>query len=135
MPHLMFEWLLARSRRERWPTSDGGDRARSTAPGRPWQRAAPTGTQYVSFAEWICPVNCIEPATCPKTREARVVDHAGGRRVVRRIGERAAGRPIAGSGYLSLYAPRVRRRDVRHAAAVRGMRSFERREPRGRLTC
>ena len=28
-------------------------------------------TQYVSFAEWMCPINCIEPARCPHTRGAR----------------------------------------------------------------
>jgi hypothetical protein len=25
----------------------------------------------VSFATWTCPVNCIEPAKCPATREVR----------------------------------------------------------------
>ncbi|MEO7998819.1 MAG: hypothetical protein ABI852_15320, partial [Gemmatimonadaceae bacterium] len=25
------------------------------------------GRHYVSFAEWLCPVNCIEPALCPAT--------------------------------------------------------------------
>lgn len=25
----------------------------------------------MSFAEWMCPINCIEPARCPETREER----------------------------------------------------------------
>jgi len=39
--------------------------------GIPWQRAGGERTRYVSFAEWMCPVNCIEPAKCPHTRAAR----------------------------------------------------------------
>jgi hypothetical protein len=41
------------------------------APATPWERAAPDGTHYVSFAEWMCPINCIEPARCPHTRGPR----------------------------------------------------------------
>jgi hypothetical protein len=37
----------------------------------PWQRAGEDGTHYVSFAEWMCPINCIEPARCPHTRGDR----------------------------------------------------------------
>ena len=71
MPHLLFEWLLARAR-ERWP----GRRVSAGTIGAPfpvpWQRDSPSGdTRYVSFAEWICPVNCIEPARCPVTRGPR----------------------------------------------------------------
>jgi hypothetical protein len=41
-------------------------------PDVPWQRASPDGnTHYVSFAEWMCPINCIEPARCPATRGPR----------------------------------------------------------------
>lgn len=66
MPHLMFEWVLARAR-ERWP-----GRAIDVAPvpgslDTPYDRTAttPDGTRYVSFADWICPTHCIEPAVCP----------------------------------------------------------------------
>ncbi|HEY2065822.1 MAG TPA: hypothetical protein VGG84_07655 [Gemmatimonadaceae bacterium] len=70
MPHLMADWLLARAR-ERWP-----DRLVHTAPlddppRVPWQRAGEDGTHYVSFAEWMCPINCVEPARCPHTRGER----------------------------------------------------------------
>jgi hypothetical protein len=37
----------------------------------PWQRAAPDGRHYVSYATWTCPINCIEPARCPHTRGPR----------------------------------------------------------------
>jgi len=70
MPHLLFEWLK--------------ERARALLPARPvamltpapiagvlWQRVGKDGTRYVSFAEWTCPVNCIEPRTCPHTRATR----------------------------------------------------------------
>lgn len=75
MPHLLLEWLEARAR-ARWPAravsivplerATGG-----VLPHVPWQRAAPDARHYVSFAEWMCPVNCIEPARCPATRGAR----------------------------------------------------------------
>lgn len=37
----------------------------------PWQRTGEDGTHYVSFATWECPINCVEPRTCPHTRGAR----------------------------------------------------------------
>jgi hypothetical protein len=70
MPHLMYEWLLRRAR-ERWPERRVETRPLGTPPAVPWQRAAPDGTHYVSFAEWTCPINCIEPAKCPATRGER----------------------------------------------------------------
>lgn len=94
MPHLMYQWLRDRAV-ERWP-----GRSVSTAPldspvPTPWQRASPDGTHYASFAEWICPVNCIEPDTCPHTRGARtwtmpraIEDYAHSRR--------AAGQDLTG---------------------------------------
>jgi hypothetical protein len=94
MPHLMFEWLLARAT-ARWPERAVGTRPLSDVAGIPWQRSGPDGTRYVSFAEWVCPVNCIEPSVCPKTRGERwwtmptavqsYVDAA-----------RATGQPVAG---------------------------------------
>ena len=64
MPHLMFEWVLRRAR-ARWP-----ERPVSVGPvpgtlGTPYDRVAPDRTRYVSFADWICPTHCIEPAICP----------------------------------------------------------------------
>jgi hypothetical protein len=75
MPHLLLEWLESRAR-ARWPDravrvvplaeATGG-----ATPPVPWQRGAPDARHYVSFAEWLCPVNCIEPARCPHTRGER----------------------------------------------------------------
>ena len=70
MPHLMFEWVLRRAR-ARWP-----GRGIDVAPlpqslGTPYERAAPDRTSYVSFADWVCPTHCIEPAVCPATGSAR----------------------------------------------------------------
>jgi len=70
MPHLMAEWLVSRAK-ERW-----SDRGVTTSPlGEqvpvPWQRPGADGTHYVSFAEWTCPINCIEPRVCPATRGVR----------------------------------------------------------------
>jgi hypothetical protein len=70
MPHLMAEWLVARAH-ERWPWRTVETRPFDRRPDVPWERAAPDGTHYVSYATWMCPVNCVEPRTCPHTRGAR----------------------------------------------------------------
>ncbi len=70
MPHLMYEWLLRRAR-TRWPGREVGTRPVSVGPGTPYDVLAPDGTRYVSFADWLCPVHCIEPATCPIIRAPR----------------------------------------------------------------
>lgn len=94
MPHLMFEWIRDRAR-ERWPDRAIDSRALASEPATPWQRSTGDGPHYVSFAEWTCPINCIEPRICPHTRGIRswslpetamaYVDS-----------ERRAGRPLAG---------------------------------------
>ena len=93
MPHLMADWLAERAR-SRWPDRHVQTEPLLAAPDVPWQRAGEDGTHYVSFAEWMCPINCIEPVRCP---------HTGGPRswslpiAVRQYvdSERVAGRPIA----------------------------------------
>src|SRR5262249_26991245 len=64
MPHLMHEWLVRRAR-ARWPSRVTESRAVETPAGTPYDRLGPDGTRYLSFADWLCPVHCIEPATCP----------------------------------------------------------------------
>jgi hypothetical protein len=69
MPHLLFEWLLAEARklaRRELPLAPV-DEIR----GVPWQKAGGDGTRYVSYATWMCPINCIEPAKCPHTKGPR----------------------------------------------------------------
>jgi hypothetical protein len=70
MPHLMYEWIERRAR-ARWPGRLIETRPLDPPSGIPWQKRGADGTQYVSFAEWVCPVNCIEPALCPATRGPR----------------------------------------------------------------
>jgi hypothetical protein len=70
MPHLMAEWLIERAR-ERWPARSVAVAPVDRPVDVPWQRAGSDDTHYVSFAEWTCPINCIEPRTCPVTRGPR----------------------------------------------------------------
>jgi hypothetical protein len=72
MPHLFFEWVRDRAR-ARWPGRRvEAERYEGAGLGEvPWQRTGDDGTHYVSFATWMCPVNCIEPAKCPHTKGPR----------------------------------------------------------------
>jgi hypothetical protein len=70
MPHLMYEWLLRRAR-ARWPQRVVETRPVPQGPGTPYDVSAPDSTRYVSFADWICPIHCIEPAICPIIRAPR----------------------------------------------------------------
>jgi hypothetical protein len=70
MPHLLLDWLVSRAT-TRWPSRAVTVEPLRAEPDIPWQRSAPDGRHYVSFAEWMCPVNCIEPARCPATRGPR----------------------------------------------------------------
>ena len=94
MPHLMANWLLDRARK-RWPARRVDVTPLGSAPAVPWQMRGGDGTHYVSFAEWICPINCIEPARCPATKGERTwsLPTALQQYVA---AEGAAGRPIEG---------------------------------------
>lgn len=70
MPHLLFQWLEQRAR-ERWPLRHVSIEMPGSLGGVPWQKEGGESTRYVSFAEWMCPVNCIEPRICPHTRDVR----------------------------------------------------------------
>ena len=126
MPHLMAGWLLGRAR-ERWPGREVLVAPLEATPAVPWQRAGADGTHYVSFADWMCPINCIEPARCPHTRGERswsLPSHLA----AFVAGERAAGRPLDGPFvfHCSHRAYGVGMLDVAdvlaadHAVAVRG---------------
>ena len=94
MPHLMADWLAERAR-ARWPHRRVATEPLTHPPTVPWQRAGEDGTHYVSFAEWMCPINCIEPARCPHTRGDRTWSLPV---ALARHGadERVAGRPVEG---------------------------------------
>lgn len=70
MPHLLLHWLRDRAI-ARFP----GQRVAIAVPDEVrevrWQRAGDDGSRYVSFADWMCPVNCIEPRICPHTKGER----------------------------------------------------------------
>jgi hypothetical protein len=70
MPHLCLEWLVARAQ-GRWPGRTISVEPLIAPPPTPWERGAPDGRHYVSFATWTCPINCIEPTTCPATKGPR----------------------------------------------------------------
>ena len=70
MPHLMYQWLLRRAQR-RWPDRRIETHAVDRSPRTPYDQTAPDGTRYVSYADWICPTHCIEPAICPVIRAPR----------------------------------------------------------------
>jgi hypothetical protein len=97
MPHLLFQWLEQRAR-IRWPNRAVTIEMPGAVGGVPWQREGGESTRYVSFAEWMCPVNCIEPRICPHTRDVRtwslppaVAAHVG---ALRAAGERVDGPAI-----------------------------------------
>lgn len=75
MPHLMYEWLVRRAR-GRWPGRTIETLPLTLDPGTPYDTSAPDGTRYVSFADWICPTHCIEPALCPVIRAPRTWEMA-----------------------------------------------------------
>jgi hypothetical protein len=94
MPHLMFEWVLRRAR-ARWPARTISV---ESVPGdfpTPYDRPGADHTRYVSFADWICPTHCIEPARCPAIGAPRTWEMTD---AVRDLAERlrAGGRPVQG---------------------------------------
>jgi hypothetical protein len=70
MPHLMYQWLVRRAR-ARWPGRPVEPRSVTAAIGTPYDATGPDGTRYVSFADWLCPTHCVEPAICPVIRAPR----------------------------------------------------------------
>ena len=70
MPHLMYQWLVRRAR-ARWPGRLMEQRPLAAPIGTPYDTAAPDGTRYISFADWLCPTHCVEPAICPVIRAPR----------------------------------------------------------------
>jgi hypothetical protein len=64
MPHLMAQWLERRAR-ARWPGRDVTLIPVRMPLGTPYDRLHTDGVRYVSFADWTCPIHCIEPLHCP----------------------------------------------------------------------
>ena len=70
MPHLMYQWLLRRAR-ARWPGRPVETWPLPGAVGTPYETTGAGDTRFVSFADWICPTHCVEPALCPEIRAPR----------------------------------------------------------------
>jgi hypothetical protein len=94
MPHLMFEWVLRRTR-GRWPGRTVTVEPVPGVLGTPYDRTAEDGTRYVSFADWVCPTHCIEPALCPAIGAPRTWEMSD---AIRALAERLRqdGRRVAG---------------------------------------
>lgn len=70
MPHLLADWLERRAR-QRW-NARVVERRRPPLPmATPYDRLHTDSVRYVSHADWLCPVHCIEPAICPAIRGPR----------------------------------------------------------------
>lgn len=70
MPHLFREWLLRRAR-ERWQGRELSSGPLAGEVGTPYERAGGDAATYLSWADWICPTHCTEPALCPAIRAPR----------------------------------------------------------------
>ncbi len=70
MPHLMYQWLVRRAQ-ARWPGRTVEQHPLTAPVGTPYDVAAPDGTRYISYADWLCPTHCVEPAICPVIRAPR----------------------------------------------------------------
>jgi hypothetical protein len=73
MPHLFLDWLLRRAR-ARWPGRRFEAGPLPGEVGTPYERRGGDGSTYLSFADWICPTHCTEPALCPVIRGPRTWD-------------------------------------------------------------
>jgi hypothetical protein len=67
-PHLLVEWLGRQVAKSGATARRGGD-----VPGHavPLDRPTGDGDRALSYATWLCPPTCIEPALCPHTRGAK----------------------------------------------------------------
>ena len=64
MPHLMAQWLERRAQK-RWPGRNVSLVPVETPLGTPYDRLHNDGVRYVSYADWLCPIHCVEPLLCP----------------------------------------------------------------------
>jgi len=91
-PNLAVGWLI-RSLQQEFPAARFVTEDFRALPGTPFQDQRAHGTLAVSHADWLCPVNCIEPARCPATRGPR---HWDMDRTMRAFAEhlRTVGQPV-----------------------------------------
>jgi hypothetical protein len=70
MPHLMASWLERRAQAH-WPDRDVALVPADAPLGTPYDVLGGNGVRYVSFADWTCPIHCIEPLRCPMIHAPR----------------------------------------------------------------
>ncbi len=66
-PHVLLDWLAADLGPQGWSLARTPDRSEPPAH-PPVLRETGAGDLAMSYAEWLCPPACIEPALCPHTR-------------------------------------------------------------------
>jgi hypothetical protein len=67
-PHLLLTWLEGQAARAGARTA----LRRGLPPrGLPYEGTTAAGDRALSYASWVCPPTCIEPALCPHTRGAK----------------------------------------------------------------
>ena len=93
MPHLLAQWLERRAA-ARWPDREVALVPAAAPLGTPYDRLHADGVRYVSFADWICPMHCVEPLLCPVIKGPRTWEM--GDAVTAWTAERARERPTAG---------------------------------------
>lgn len=69
-PHILFEGFIKAAGRL-WPELAWARTKFDEGAGTPVQIPLDNGSLAVSFAQWQCPVNCIEPKTCPAIHRNR----------------------------------------------------------------
>lgn len=120
MPHLMATWIEQQAR-TRWPDYSIGMVPAAEEIGTPFDRLHPgDGVRYVSWADWLCPVHCIEPATCPAIGAPRTWEMSD--TVAAWTANRALERPTVGP---ALFACRHVTYGVGMYPAVRAREAFE----------
>jgi hypothetical protein len=93
MPHLLAQWL-ARRARARWPNREVSLVPATEPLGTPYDRLHADGVRYVSFADWLCPMHCVEPLLCPVIKAPRTWEMSDA--VTAWTAARARARPTAG---------------------------------------
>lgn len=69
-PHLFMDWL-ALALTETNPAYAWTPTGLEEPVGTPFESTGPNGERFVSFADWMCPPNCLEPKRCPAIRAPR----------------------------------------------------------------
>jgi hypothetical protein len=67
-PHLLVGWLERQALRAGAAVAAGDE---LPSRGLPLERKTRDGSLALSYARWVCPPTCIEPARCPHTRGAK----------------------------------------------------------------